>query len=179
MRTQRIPRTARTYGTTRTNWASRTQGIPGLAGLGGIGSSHAQPNATQVIKDTSDLENTFQGVANVLERIAGQQVCTTETLNDSVREQQRERENSQRVLEDLAKASHVNTFQHILASIPYFNGTGNIHVINWLERIEATCLFARRDPRTEALGHCGGKVLDSILLVPSTQPWTVLKTTLI
>ena len=31
----------------------------------------------------------------------------------------------------------------------------------------------------ETLGHCGGKVLDSILSVPSNQPWAVLKTTLI
>ena len=31
----------------------------------------------------------------------------------------------------------------------------------------------------EALGHCGGKVLDFILSVPSNQLWAVLKTTLI
>ena len=70
-------------------------------------------------------------------------------------------------MEDLAKASHMNTFQHILASIPYFDGTGDINVINWLEHIQAMCLYAQRDPCTEALGHCGGKVLDSILSVPS------------
>ena len=40
----------------------------------------------------------------------------------------------------------MSTFQHILASIPYFDGTGNVDVINWLERIEAACLYARRDP---------------------------------
>ena len=82
-------------------------------------------------------------------------------------------------MEGLAKASHMSIFQHILASIPYFNGTGNVDVINWLERIEAACLYARRDPRTKTLGHCSGKVLDSILSVPSNQPWTVLKTRLI
>ena len=58
-------------------------------------------------------------------------------------------------------------------------GQANLDVINWLERIEAACLYARHDPRTEALGHCGGKVLDSILSVPSNQPWAVLKMTLI
>ena len=106
----------------------------------------AQPTAIQVVIDTTGLENTFQGVVNVLERIARQQVCTTETLNESVREQQRERENSQKVMEDLAKASHMSTFQHILASIPYFDGTGNVDMINWLERIETACLYARRNP---------------------------------
>ena len=103
------------------------------------------------------MENTFHGVAQALERIAGQQVRTMETLNKSVQEQLKERETSKRVMEDLVKASHMNTFQHILAFIPYFDGTGSLDVINWLERIEAACLYARRDPHTKALGHCGGK----------------------
>ena len=51
-------------------------------------------------------------------------------------------------------------------------------MISWLERIEAACLYAKRDPRQEALGHSGGKVLDSILSVPSNQPWKILKETL-
>ena len=78
---------------------------------------------------------------------------------------------------DIAHASHQNTFQHILATIPYYDGTGG-DVIAWLERIEAACLYAKRDPRQEALGHSRGKVLDSILSVPSNQPWKVLKETL-
>ena len=74
----------------------------------------------------------------------------------------------------------MSTFQHILASIPYFDGTGNVDVITWLERIEAACwCITRRDPQTEALGHCRGKVLNSIPYIPSNQPWTVLKTMLI
>ena len=46
-------------------------------------------------------------------------------------------------------------------------------------RVMRDQVYARRGPHTEALGHCGGKVLDSILSVPSNQPWAVLKTTLI
>ena len=68
------------------------QGIPGPTGLGNAAPHQAQPNATQVIMDTMGLENTFRGVANVLERIAGQQVHTTKTLNESIGEQQKERE---------------------------------------------------------------------------------------
>ena len=60
----------------------------------------------------------------------------------TLREQQKERENNQHLMMDLAKASHMNTFQHILASIPYLNGTGDIDAINWLEHIEAVCLYA-------------------------------------
>ena len=42
-----------------------------------------QLNATQVVMDTSGLEQTCRGVTTVLEKIARQQVHTTETLNDS------------------------------------------------------------------------------------------------
>ena len=51
-------------------------------------------------------------------------------------------------------------------------------MISRLERIEAACLYAKRDPRQEALGHSGGKVLDSTLSVPSNQLWKIVKETL-
>ena len=51
-------------------------------------------------------------------------------------------------------------------------------MISWLERIEAACLYVKRDPRQEALRYSSGKVLDSILSVPSNQPWKILKETL-
>ena len=81
------------------------------------------------------------------------------------------------MLLDIVHASHSNTYQNILATIPYYDGTSG-DVIAWLERIEAACLYAKRDPRQEASGHSGGKVMDSILSVPSNQPWKILKETL-
>ena len=85
----------------------------------------------------------------------------------------KEQEEGKQVLLDIANASHQNTYQHILASVSYYDGTSG-DVIAWLERIEAACLYAKRDPRQEALGHSRGKVLDSILSVPSNQPWKIL-----
>ena len=114
-------------------------------------------------------------MANAVERLA-QQVLSNEQLNESVREQRKEWEEGKQVLQDIAHASHQNTFQHILATIPYYDGTGD--AIAWLERIEAACLYAKRDPRQEALGHSRGQVLNSILAVLSNQPWKILKETL-
>ena len=118
--------------------------------------------------DTSGLERTFLGMANAVERLAQQQVVSNEQINESVREQRKEWEEGKQVLLDIAHASHQNTYQHILATIPYYDGTSG-DVIAWLERIEAACLYAKRDPRQEALGHSGGKVLDSILSVPAME----------
>ena len=162
MRTQRIPWTTRTYGATGTNhWTVIPRNAP----------------PPQVKMDTSGLERTFFCMANAVERLAQQQVVSNEQLNESVREQRKEREEGKQVLLDIAHTSHQNTYEHILATIPYYDGTSG-DVISWLERIEAACLYAKRDPRQEALGHSGGKVLDSILSVPSNQPWKILKETL-
>ena len=104
-------------------------------------------------------------MANAVERLTQQQVCANDQLDESVREQRKEQEEEKQVLLYIAHASHQNTFQHILATIPYYDGTRG-DVIAWLERIEAACLYAKRDPRQEALGHSRGKVLDTILSVP-------------
>ena len=131
-----------------------------------------------MILDTSGLERTFLGMAGAVKKLAQQQLRSNYSLNESVNQQRKDREEGRQVLLDIAHTSHQNSFQHILATIPYYDGTGG-DVISWLERIEATCLYAKRDLRQEALGHSGGKVLDSILSVPSHQPWKILKETLL
>ena len=117
-------------------------------------------------------------MADAVEKLAQQQLRSNYSLNESVNQQRKEREEGRQVLLDIADTSHQNSFQHILVTIPYFDGTGG-DIISWLERIEATCLYTKRDLRQEALGHSGGKVLDSILSVPSHQPWKILKETLL
>ena len=138
------------------------QGPPGPQGpigpLGPPGQIHTalagQPQ--QIVMDTSRLERTFQGMTGMVTQLAEQQVRANHALNESVCEQKREREENKQALMDLASASYQNTFHHILATIPYFDGTRpNADAIAWLDRLEAACLYAKRDPRTEALGHCG------------------------
>ena len=155
------------------------QGPPGPPG-GTIQPPYIQGNQPppQVVLDTSGLERTFLGMAGAVEKLSQQQFRSNYSLNESVNQQRKEREEGRQVLLDIAHTSHQNSFQHILATIPYFDGTGG-DVISWLERIEAACLYAKRDLRQEALGHSGGKVLDSILSVPSHQPWKILKETLL
>ena len=103
-----------------------------------------------MVLDTSGLERTFLGMAGAVKKLAQQQLRSNYSLNESVNQQRKEREEGRQVLLDIAHTSHQNSFQHILATIPYFDGTGG-DVISWLERIEAACLYAKRDPRQEAL----------------------------
>ena len=62
-------------------------------------------------------------MAGVVERLAQQQVLANDQLNESAREQRKEPEEGKQVLLDIAHAFHQNTFQHILATIPYYDGT--------------------------------------------------------
>ena len=59
----------------------------------------------QVKMGTSGLERTFLGMVNAVERLAQQQIVSNEQLNESVREQRREREEGKQVLLDIAHAS--------------------------------------------------------------------------
>ena len=110
------------------------QGPPGPPG-GTIQPPYIQGNQPppQVILDTSGLERTFLGMADAIKKLR-----SNYSLNESVNQQRKEREEGRQVLLDIAHTSHQNSLQHILATIPYFDGTGG-DVISWLERIEATC----------------------------------------
>ena len=112
------------------------QGPPGPPG-GTIQPPCIQGNQPppQVVLDTSGLERTFLGMAGAVEKLAQQQLRSNYSLNESVNQQRKEREEGRQVLLDIAHTSHQNSFQHILATIPYFDGRGG-DVISWLERIE-------------------------------------------
>ena len=126
------------------------QGPPGPPGPPGgtIRPPYIQGNQPppQVVLDTSGLERTFLGMAGAVKKLAQQQLRSNYSLKESVNQQRKEREEGRQVLLDIAHTLHQNSFQHILATIPYFDGTGS-DVISWLERIEAACLYAKRDPR--------------------------------
>ena len=111
-------------------------GPPGPSGLPGGGGPPGPPGGTiglpyvpgnqpppQVMLDTSRLERTFLGMAGAGEKLAQQQLRSNYSLNKSVNQQRKEREEGRQVLLDIAHISHQNTFQHILATIPYFDGT--------------------------------------------------------
>ena len=102
------------------------QGPPGPPG-GAIQPPYIQGNQPppQVILDTSGLERTFLRMAGAVEKLAQQQLRSKYSLNESVNQQKRKRRRKTGLL-DIAHTSHQNSFQHILATIPYFYGTGGM-----------------------------------------------------
>ena len=90
-----------------------------------------------MVLDTSGLERTFLGMAGAVEKLAQQQLRSNYSLNESVNQQRKEREEGRQVLLDIAHTSHQNSFQHKLATIPYFAGTGD----NFLVGKNRSCLL--------------------------------------
>ena len=117
-------------------------------------------------------------MAGAVEKLAQQQLRSNYSLNESVNQQRQEREERKTGSAGYSPYFSSEFFSAYISNYSLFDGTGG-DVVSWLERIEAACLYAKRDPRQEALGHSGGKVLDSILSVPSHQPWKILKETLL
>ena len=67
-------------------------------------------------------------MAGAVEKLTQQQLRSNYSLNESVNQQRKEREEGRQVLLDIAHTSHQNSFQHILATIPYFDGTGGVEM---------------------------------------------------
>ena len=61
---------------------------------------------SQVVLDTSGLERTFIGMAGAVEKLAQQQLRSNHSLNKSINELRKEREEGRQVLLDIAHTSH-------------------------------------------------------------------------
>ena len=90
------------------------QGPPGPPG-GTIQPPYIQGNQPppQVVLDTFGLERTFLGMAGAVEKLAQQQLRSNYSLNESVNQQRKERQEGRQVLLDIAHTSHQNSFQHM------------------------------------------------------------------
>ena len=114
------------------------QGLIGPKGPPGLIHQASAGQPQQIVMDTSGLERTFQGMTGIVTQLVEKQVRANNALNESVHEQKKERDENKHTLKDLASASYQNTFHPILATIPYFDGTGSdANVIAWLDRLEA------------------------------------------
>ena len=60
------------------------------------------------------------------------------------------------VLQQLANLTHQQNYDHILASIPIYDGRNREEFFPWLDQLEAACYYCGRDIKTEALGRSAG-----------------------
>ena len=78
-------------------------------------------------------------------------------------------------LQQLATSTYQQYFDHIFASIPIYDGSDREGFFPWCEWLEATCLYSRRNIKTEALGRSAGPVQNLIMTLLNACAWKAIR----
>ena len=78
-------------------------------------------------------------------------------------------------LQQLATLTYQRNFDHIFASIPIYDGSDREGFFPWLEHLEVTYFYSRRNIKTEAIGRSAGPVQNVILALPNARSWRAIR----
>ena len=98
--------------------------------------------------DTSALENTFDTVGQSMLRLARAQDQTNRQLQQG----QANMQAHTGALQQLATSTYQGNFNHILASIPIYDGSDREGFFPWLECLEAACFYSGRNIKNRSFG---------------------------
>ena len=73
----------------------------------------------------------------------------------------------------LADIAQKQSYNHMFAAIPIFDGSQPELFNDWMESIETLCALCGRDPRTEVMGRSGPIVQKILKSIPSNQKWSL------
>ena len=73
----------------------------------------------------------------------------------------------------LADIARKQSYDHMFAAIPIFDGSQPELFNDWMESIETLCALSGRDPRTEVMGRSGPVVQKILKSIPSNQKWSL------
>ena len=112
------------------------------------------------------LENSFDRVGqNIADVLTEQKVA-----NHRLREQlEANNETLQDAMVALADIARKQSYDHMFAAIPIFDGSQPELFNDWMESIETLCALCGRDPRTEVMGRSGSIVQKILKSIPSNQ----------
>ena len=103
-------------------------------------SAPSGPNITML--DTTGLETSFQAVGDAMNQIAQQQQIANVQFNQSLQQQQQERNQIVAVMERVANATLQCSYDNIFASIPVYDVSDTKEFWSWLHCIESVCSFS-------------------------------------
>ena len=114
-----------------------------------------------------------------MNQIAQQQQIANVQLNQSLQQQQQERNQMVAVMDRVANATLQSSYDSIFASIPVYDGSDTKEFWSWLHHIESACSYTNRNPHLEAMGKSTGKVLNTIMSIPQNYPWSIVRRALV
>ena len=125
----------------------------------------------KITLDTTALENTFDTVGQSMMQLARAQDQTNRQLQQHIQQGQVNLQVHTGALHQLTTLTYQRNFDHILASIPVYDGSDREGFFPWLECLEAACFYSGRNIKTEALGRVAGPVQNVIMALSNARSW--------
>ena len=129
----------------------------------------------QVTLDTTALENTFDTVRQYMMQLARAIDETNRQLQQHFQEGQANMQTHTRALQKLATSTYQRNFNHIITSIPIYDGCDIEGFFARLECLEVVCFYSGRIIKTEALGRSAGPVKNVIMALPNARSWRTIR----
>ena len=129
----------------------------------------------QITLDTTALENRFDMVGQSMMQLARAQDQTNRQLQQHIQQGQANMQVHTGALQQLATSTYQRNFNHIIASIPIYDGSDRKGFFPWLKCLEAACFYSRRNIKTKALERSAGPVPNVIMALPNARSWRPIR----
>ena len=123
--------------------------------------------------DTSALQNSFDQVGQNIANVLTEQRITNYRLREQMETNNETMQEQADAMLSLAEIAKKQSYDHMFAAIPIFDGSQPELFNDWLEQIETLCAMSGRDIRTEVMGKSGPIVQRILKSIPADQKWSV------
>ena len=101
--------------------------------------------------DITGLENSFSQFGRIMYEVLRAQQRTNQNLEEQFKRANETQEFQTEAMQDMANANFQMKFDHMLASVPIYDGTDPDTFDDWLYQIESLCEMSHRDIRIELI----------------------------
>ena len=119
------------------------------------------------------LENSFDRVGQSIADVLTEQKVANHRLREQLEANNETLQDQTDAMVALADIARKQSYDHMFAEIPIFDGSQPELFNDWMESIETLCALSGRDPRTEVMGRSGPVVQKILKSIPSNQKWSL------
>ena len=157
-------------------------GPPGQDGRDGRDGANAPPvtipqpvQPAPVVQNlnATALENSFDRVGQSIANVLTEQKVANHRLREQLEANNETLQDQTDAMAALADKAQKQSYNHMFAAIPIFDGSQPELFNDWMESIETLCALSGRDPRTEVMGRSGPVVQKILKSIPSNQKWSL------
>ena len=128
-------------------------GRDGRDGANGPPVTIPQPAPIVQNLNATALENSFDRVGQNIADVLTEQKVANHTLREQLKANNETLQDQTDAIVALADIARKQSYDHMFAAIPIFDGSQPELFNDWMESIETICVLSGRDPRTEVMGR--------------------------